>query len=158
MSDYFYLSLEERFAIARPHEIGRWHRSIANQLGRSPSTIKRELERNSNADGRYRPETAEARYPAQRHGGCTWRGVIMDANAPYDDHWWYRPAEERRPQGWALFSQPPGLIEVGGEWRTNPQAENLPNLEPDCYLKAHQPRPHQIVRADIWAASRPVRY
>jgi IS30 family transposase len=46
---------------------------FASELGRSPSTIKRELERNSNADGRYRPETAEARYLARRA-----KGLVLD--------------------------------------------------------------------------------
>jgi len=74
------------------------------------------------------------RYPAQRHGGCTWRGVILDTNSPDDDSWWYRLAEEERPRGWSFFAQPAGLIEVEGEWQTNSDAENLTNLEPDYYL------------------------
>ena len=69
------------------------------------------------------------RYPSIRHGGCTWRGVMMDTNAPDDDHWWYRLAEDERPKGWDFFSQPPGLNESDGIWRTNPKAENLKNLE-----------------------------
>ena len=73
MSGYCHLSLDERFAIARLHEIGISRRSIARELGRSPSTIKRELMRNSNADGRYRPETAEARYLARRT-----KGLLLD--------------------------------------------------------------------------------
>ena len=73
------------------------------------------------------------RYPSRRDGGCTWRGVMMDTNSPDDDHWWFRLAEEERPRGWKFFSQPPGLIEVDGEWRTNSEAENLANLEPDYY-------------------------
>ena len=40
------------------------------------------------------------RYPSRRRGGCTWRGVIMDTNAPDDDHWWYRLAETDRPANW----------------------------------------------------------
>jgi IS30 family transposase len=73
MSGYCHLSLDERFAIARLHEIGISRRSIARELGRSPSTIKRELMRNSNADGRYRPETVEARYLARRT-----KGLLLD--------------------------------------------------------------------------------
>ena len=73
------------------------------------------------------------RYPAMRKGGPTWRGVLLDTNAPDDDHWWYRLAEEERPDGWEFYAQPPGLIEVEGKWRTNPDAENLENLEPDYY-------------------------
>jgi len=73
------------------------------------------------------------RYPARREGGCTWRGVIMDTNAPDDDHWWYKLAEEDRPEGWRFFTQPPGLIGQPGAWQTNPDAENLDNLEPGYY-------------------------
>ena len=73
------------------------------------------------------------RYPPRRDGGCTYRGVMMDTNAPDDDHWWYRLAEEERPRGWDFFSQPPGLLEDDGAWQTNPDAENLANLEPGYY-------------------------
>jgi len=34
-------------------------RGIAGRLGRSPSTISREIRRNSDPDGRYRPHHAE---------------------------------------------------------------------------------------------------
>ena len=74
------------------------------------------------------------RYPPQRLGGWTWRGVMLDTNSPDDDHWWYRLAEEERPNGWDFFAQPPGLIEVDGQWRANQNAENIANLEDDYYL------------------------
>jgi hypothetical protein len=64
------------------------------------------------------------RYPAQRDGGPTWFGVIMDTNPPDTDHWWYRIFEEERPEGWALFKQPSGRA---------PDAENLENLPPGYY-------------------------
>lgn len=73
------------------------------------------------------------RYPSMRDGGCTWRGVVMDTNSPEDDHWWYRLAEEERPEGWAFFTQPGGLIESGGRFIENPAAENIANLEPGYY-------------------------
>ncbi|MHB8084269.1 MAG: phage terminase large subunit [Dehalococcoidia bacterium] len=74
------------------------------------------------------------RYPTIRDGGCTWRGVIMDTNPPDDDHWWYRLAEEDRPEGWEFWKQPGGLIELGGKFIPNPQSENLENLESGYYL------------------------
>ncbi len=83
------------------------------------------------------------RYPPQQDGGPTWRGIIMDTNAPDDDHWWYRLAEGLDlksgqyvgvPEGWSFFTQPPGLLEIDGEWETNPAAENIVNLERDYYL------------------------
>lgn len=64
------------------------------------------------------------RFPAQKDGGCTWSGIIMDTNAPDDDHWWFTAAEESLPEGWEFFSQPGGL---------DPAAENLPNLPPKYY-------------------------
>ncbi len=73
MSDYKHLTLEERFAIAGLREGGQALRAIAVALGRSPSTNSRELARNSNVDGTYKPETAEARYLARRQ-----RGFLLD--------------------------------------------------------------------------------
>lgn len=73
------------------------------------------------------------RYPSRRSGGCTWRGVMLDTNSPDDDHWWYRLAEEERPDGWDFFAQPSGLNEINGQWHTNPGAENLDNLEEGYY-------------------------
>jgi len=75
------------------------------------------------------------RYPAARDGGCAWAGVIMDTNPPDSDHWWYRLAEETRPEGWAFFRQPGGLIEQGGLFAPNPAAENLEHLPPNFYQR-----------------------
>ena len=69
------------------------------------------------------------RYPAEDDGGPTWHGVIMDTNAPDDDHWWYRLAEEETPEDWAFWNQPGGLIETSdGVFEDNPDAENIANL------------------------------
>lgn len=73
------------------------------------------------------------RYPSQRDNGCTYRGIVMDTNSPDDDHWWYRLAEEERPDNWDFFAQPGGLIDAGGTWVENPAAENIGNLEPHYY-------------------------
>lgn len=73
------------------------------------------------------------RFPAVRNGGATWRGIIMDTNAPDEDHWWHKAAEEDKPDGWDFFSQPPGVVQVDGRWIVNPQAENIANLEPGYY-------------------------
>lgn len=73
------------------------------------------------------------RFPAVKDGGATWVGVIMDTNSPDTDHWWYRMAEEDRPEGWSFFTQPSGVDEVGGKFLPNKSAENLKNLEKDFY-------------------------
>lgn len=67
------------------------------------------------------------RYPSKRMGGPTWSGVIMDTNPPDDDHWWYKLAEELRPEGHAFFGQPPAIIKEEGNWVLNPKAENVDN-------------------------------
>jgi IS30 family transposase len=53
-----YLSREERCEIARLAEAEWSLRDIAKQLGRSPSTISRELDRNLGERGAYQPERA----------------------------------------------------------------------------------------------------
>lgn len=73
------------------------------------------------------------RYPAVVDGGPTWSGLILDTNSPDDDHWWYRLAEEDKPEGWDFFTQPGGLIETGAEFEPNPEAENLEHLAKDFY-------------------------
>lgn len=83
---------------------------------------------------------AVGRYPARKDGGCTWRGIIMDTNAPDDTSWWYRLAEEepQDPKYWQFFRQPGGLIERGGQFFNNPLAENTENLEDDYYFTRMQ--------------------
>ena len=61
-----YLSLEERLAIADLQLAGAGVRAIALQIGRSPSTVSRELARNGpdpggRARGRYAPYAAQKR-------------------------------------------------------------------------------------------------
>lgn len=68
------------------------------------------------------------RYPSAKRGGPTWTGIIMDTNPPDDDHWYYKLAEETRPEGFAFFKQPGGLKKVGDKWVPNETAENIENL------------------------------
>ena len=54
-----YLSREERYEIARLHDVGTSVRQIAARLGRAPSTVSRELRRNQHPRlGHYLPESA----------------------------------------------------------------------------------------------------
>ena len=55
-----YLSEEERLRIADLRLAGVGIRRIAGELGRAPSTISRELARNSSRNGDYRPYAAES--------------------------------------------------------------------------------------------------
>ena len=57
------------------------------------------------------------RYPSARTGSGIYHPcLIMDTNPPDDDHWYYRLAEEERPDDWDFFDQPSGL---------SAEAENL---------------------------------
>ncbi len=73
------------------------------------------------------------RYPPRREGGAGWFGAIADTNPCDEDHWLYRVAEVRRPEGWRVFRQPGGVLRDGGGWRENPDAENLANLPGGYY-------------------------
>jgi transposase, IS30 family len=65
---YRHISEDERYLIARQIGMGVSMRQIARLLGRSPSTISREVKRNSCLyDGRYRAEKAHSRGIARRH-------------------------------------------------------------------------------------------
>lgn len=67
------------------------------------------------------------RFPSKAAGGASWSGVIMDTNAPDDDHWWYDLAEVTKPEGYEFFAQPGALMLVDGEYVPNPAAENVQN-------------------------------
>ena len=54
-----YLSEQERIQIADLLSVKVTVRGIAEELGRAPSTISREIRRNRDPDGRYRPHHAE---------------------------------------------------------------------------------------------------
>jgi DNA-binding CsgD family transcriptional regulator len=56
-----YLSFSEREEIALARVSGGSVRSIARRLGRSPSTVSRELRRNADRGGAYRATSAHAR-------------------------------------------------------------------------------------------------
>ena len=73
-----YLSQPERIAIADRLAGGESVRAIARGLGRAPSTISREIRRNSNGRGRYLPHHAEQAARA-RTGRPRSRRVAMDA-------------------------------------------------------------------------------
>jgi transposase, IS30 family len=56
-----YLSVAEREEIALGRAAGKGLRQIARELGRAPSTVSRELDRNSSAAGSYRAVAAQFR-------------------------------------------------------------------------------------------------
>lgn len=70
---YEQLTLEERCEIARRREAGSSIRQIAAALGRSPSSISREVKRNGSPKGAYKPVLASDLSKVRR-----WRGSRME--------------------------------------------------------------------------------
>jgi hypothetical protein len=70
----------------------------------------------------------------------TWYGIFGDTNAPDTDHWYYRMAEEMRPDGWSFLRQPGGVHRknINSPWEPNPDAENVRNLPLNYYANGAQ--------------------
>jgi hypothetical protein len=83
------------------------------------------------------------RYPSMMQGGPDWSGIILDTNAPSEDSWWYELFEQEKPEGYAIFHQPPAVLSIADPltgkpvWSGHPDAENIPNLKDgfDYYLR-----------------------
>ena len=94
------------------------------------------------------------RYPRADGVEPTWYGIFGDTNACDTDHWYYRMAEEMRPEGWVFFRQPGGVVRdtPDAPWRLNQDAENLRNLPGawgDYYLKGVQGKEDTWVRVNL---------
>jgi IS30 family transposase len=72
---YEQIQLEERCQIASLRASGRSIRQIAAALDRAPSTVARELKRNSGTYGNYQPAYADQQGRARR-----WTGSMLDRN------------------------------------------------------------------------------
>lgn len=81
----------------------------------------------------------------------TWYGMFGDTNACDTDHWYWKMAEETKPEGFAFYRQPGGVIRdaVDAPWRTNPDAENLRNLPLDYYVKGAQGKLDDWIRINL---------
>jgi IS30 family transposase len=77
---YRQLGLDERCTIARLREDGRSVRQIATTLDRPPSTISRELSRNSGNKVGYKPAYAQEQTRARR-----WSGMRLERDAQLRD-------------------------------------------------------------------------
>lgn len=100
------------------------------------------------------------RYPSAMDGGPSWHGMLGDTNSPEDDHWLYEMAEVTRPENWAFFVQPGGLMkemtqsitgsqEWTGRWIENPEAENVSNLPPGYYTIGQQGKSTEWISVNL---------
>lgn len=92
------------------------------------------------------------RYPSKKEGIMpTWHGMIGDTNAPHEDHWYYKLAEEEKLDDWKFFRQPGGVFRhADGEgWIVNPAAENIGNLVEGYYLKGMQGKSDDWIKINL---------
>ena len=66
MQSYVHLTLAERESLYLLLREGKSIRALAREMGRSASSISRELKRNNDRDGRYNPWNATAHYMSRR--------------------------------------------------------------------------------------------
>ena len=79
-------------------------------------------------------KTRFKRYPAMKDGGPVRPFILLDYNAVSTEHWLYRLAEEDKPEGHSFYKQPPAVIKTPeGKYISNPEAENLENLDNEYY-------------------------
>jgi IS30 family transposase len=88
---YDQLSLDDRCEIARLQANGRSVRQIAAALDRSPSTVSRELKRNSGRQVGYKPTYAQEQTRARR-----WKGSRLEREAALRE-----TVLKRLAQGWS---------------------------------------------------------
>jgi len=71
---------------------------------------------------------------------CTWKGIMMDTNAPEEDSWWYKYFETTKPDNSAEFIQPSARSD---------EAENTKFLEDDYYSEIIKGKDDEWLRVYI---------
>jgi hypothetical protein len=90
------------------------------------------------------------RYPSAKEGvRATHYGLVGDSNAPDEDHWYFKLAEEDRPEGWKFHRQPGGVFKDGENWKVNPNAENLSNLPTAYYHRGMQGKTDDWIKVNL---------
>jgi hypothetical protein len=110
------------------------------------------------------------RYPRKIDGGPTWWGVIADTNAPDEEHWIPimrgdvpppehfsedEITEHKKPENWAFFNQPAGMLEeydsrgILSGYIPNPEAENVKYHPPGYYGNAIKGKKPSWIRVNI---------
>jgi len=91
------------------------------------------------------------RYPTKAAGGvkASWHGMVGDTNAPDEDHWYHKLAEETDTPGWVFFRQPGGLVKKGEDYVINPDAENVNNLPDGYYVKGQVGKSKEWINVNL---------
>lgn len=112
------------------------------------------------------------RYPSRRKGpGATYPHLVVDTNAPPEDHWWpimsgdlpppeWMPEEDVdslvKPEGWTFYHQPGAVEEVKEDgafvgWRVKDEYENKKFLSGTYYQKMIAGKSRAFVRVQCAA-------
>lgn len=92
------------------------------------------------------------RYPRAADLADYWSGVLMDYNAPDEDHWLYTLEEQWRNgelPDFEFFIQPGAVQKVGDKWVVNPEAENLQNLKAGYYERGLQGKGEDWIKVNL---------
>ena len=110
---YTQLNIEDWCELARLHAAGRSLRQIAAALDRAPSTIARELKRNTSRQQGYRPQYAQEQARARR-----WGGARLDRDAALRAH----------------FAQRTDVLVCGAGYLRQAAGNRAERLAPDCLV------------------------
>jgi len=92
------------------------------------------------------------RYPRAADIPHYWSGVLMDYNAPDEDHWLYTLEEQWRNGSlpdFEFFIQPGAVMKAGDTWVVNPGAENLANLKEGYYERGLQGKSEDWIKVNL---------
>jgi len=89
---YHHLTMAERDVIHNMQMFGQSQARIAHCLGRSPTTIGRELKRNLNSSGQYLPDIAQIKANARRRACVRWpvtdnASLMAHVAGRIEQHW-----------------------------------------------------------------------
>lgn len=125
MGAYTHLTAEERGLIMAEHQRGSTGAAVARLLGRSRSTVTRELRRNGTAGGVYVARTAAQAY-RERRRRCVRRRKLVE------NSWLFAHVRDRLLYRW---------------WSPQQIAATLSRMDPDDPTPTGQPRDH--LRGDL---------
>jgi hypothetical protein len=92
------------------------------------------------------------RYPRKVDGGATRPLLVMDYNAPDEDHWLYELEQDWRAGKLPDFEfciQPGGMLREGELVRPNPNAENVQNLRDGYYQRIAQGKSLDWIKVNL---------
>lgn len=123
-----------------PSKPGRWWRRQPPSASITEIMLVHLDGRLQPTDDAYADVPLHTALPGVEWAKAAWAGMIADSNPCSEGDYMYDLFEVKARNDpmigalYKLYHQPPGLLNIGGKWRSNPHAENLDNLRPGYYL------------------------